>query len=55
MADWMHEMQTTAVDDPSICQSVRQHCCANTAEWIEVLLGVRTLGDPRNIVLDKES
>jgi len=26
--------------------------CANVAECIEVLLGVETLGDPKNIVLD---
>jgi len=26
--------------------------CPNVAEWIEFLLGVNTLGDPRNIVLD---
>jgi len=26
---------------------------ANTAEWIQVLLEVETLGEPRNIVLDE--
>jgi len=29
-----------------------QLCCTNTAERIEVLLGVETLGDPRNFVFD---
>jgi len=36
----------------SVSLSVRQLHCANTAERIEVLLRVDTLGDPRNIVLD---
>lgn len=28
--------------------------CAETAEWIEVLLGVETVGDLRHIVLDAD-
>jgi len=46
----MHEMQTIVIDDSghlSVC--ITWLCCANTAERIEVLLGVETL-DPRNIV-----
>jgi len=51
----MHEMQTIAIDDPltwcvSLCRFMWLHC-ENTAEWIEILLRVKTLGDPRNIVL----
>jgi len=47
-------MQPITVDIPGICLShgFRQLPCANTAEWVEVLLRVKTLGDPRNIVLD---
>jgi len=46
----MHEMRTIAIDDLGhllVCQS---DClrCANRAGRIEVLLGVETLGDPRN-------
>jgi len=36
----------------SICLSVTWLRCANTAERIEVLVGVETLRDRRNIVLD---
>jgi len=32
--------------------SLSHDCCANTAFRIEVLLGVETFGDPKNIVLD---
>jgi len=48
----MHEMQTTAIDDPGrlSCGFTRLRC-ANTAERIEVLLGVDTLGNLRNTVL----
>jgi len=39
----MHQMQTTATDDQSVCHSVLftdlRGFCANTAELIEVLLG----------------
>jgi len=52
----MREVRTTAIDDPgrlSVCLSraFTRHRCANTAERIEVLLGVET-GDARNFVLD---
>jgi len=36
-----------------VCQSVTRLRCANTAARIEVLLGVKTLGDPTNIVWDE--
>jgi len=54
----MHEMRTIAIDDPgrlsvSLPRGFIQLRCANTAERIEVLLRVETLGDPRNIVLDR--
>jgi len=50
-------MWTTAIDDPghrSVClfRSFTWLHCANTAEWIVVLLGLETLSDLRNIVLD---
>jgi len=32
------------IADPAVCLSVTRLCCANTAERIEVLLGVRTIG-----------
>jgi len=48
----MHKMRTISVDDLGVCQSVTRLCRANTAERIEVLLGVETW-DPRNIVLDR--
>jgi len=32
-----------------------QLCFANTAEWIEVLLGMETLESPRHIVLNSDS
>jgi len=54
----MHEMQTVMV--PCVLQShclsimcIHVTCCANTAEWIEVLLGVETLLDQRYIILDR--
>jgi len=37
----MHEMRTIVIDDPGVCQSVILLHCTNTAERIEVLLGVR--------------
>jgi len=36
----------------NVSLSAMQLRCANMAERIEVLLGLETLGDPRNIVLD---
>jgi len=36
----------------SVSLSVTRLHFANTAEWIEVLLGVEILADPRNIVLN---
>jgi len=40
------------VSDPSTRQSVTWADCAKTAAWIEVLLGVESFGDTRDIVLD---
>jgi len=52
----MHEMQTSVIRDPvawaSVSLSVTRASCAKTAVRIEVLLGIETLGDPRNPVLD---
>jgi len=48
-------LQTIAIDDSGVCQSVchaASRGCANTAERIEVLLDVRTLEVLKNIVLD---
>jgi len=39
-------MQTIVINDPGICLFVTM------AEWIDVLLGMKTPGDPWNIVLD---
>jgi len=40
----------------SVCESVRLYVtrvhCARTAERIKILFGVKTFGDPRNIILD---
>jgi len=52
----MHKMRTIAIDERRLfvclsCGFTRLRC-ANTAEWIEVLLGVETFLDPRSIVLD---
>jgi len=47
----MHDMQITAIDDPDVCESVTRAGCAKTAEQVDVLLGVATPGDSRNIVL----
>jgi len=50
-------MRTIAIDDPvawaSVCQSVSdtREGCANTAERIDVLFGMDTIGDSKNIVL----
>jgi len=38
----------------SVCLSVMWLCWPNMAEWTEVLLGVETLGNPKNILLDKK-
>jgi len=43
-------MQSIAVGDPGVSLSVMWMGCAKTAEWIDVLFGVETLGDPGNIV-----
>jgi len=41
------------IDDPGhLSCGFTLLCCANLAEWIEVLLGVETVGYLRNIVLD---
>jgi len=54
----MHKTRTIAIDDPGrlsvclLCGFTRLRC-ANTAERIGVLLGVETLGDPRNTVYDE--
>jgi len=49
----IYEKRTIAIDGPAIpgvCQSVFMRLyCAKAAERIEVLLGVETLGDPKNI------
>jgi len=55
----MHKMQTTVTDVPGACPSIclsrsstRLHC-VKTAERINILFGVNTLGGLRNIVLDR--
>jgi len=40
----MHEMQNLVVDDP-------RAGCANTAEWVDILIEVETLEDSVEIVL----
>jgi len=47
----MRKMWTIATDDPGVClsHSFTRFRCANTAEGIEVFLGVETLGHPRII------
>jgi len=55
----MHDMQTIVIDVSGVCPSVcpsrrsrgptRLHS-AKTAEWIKMLIGVNTLGGPRNIL-----
>jgi len=45
-------LQTVAIHDAGHLSHDLRHCCANMAEWIEVLLGVKTLVDPRNTVSD---
>jgi len=47
----MQEMQTIAIND--LCQSVMWLCCAKMDELIKFLFGVKTLGAPRNTVLDR--
>jgi len=57
----MHEMQTIVIDDPgrlsvtlyvlSVAWLARL-CCPDMVEWIEVLLGMKILERPTNIVLD---
>jgi len=52
----MHKIRTIAIDmfptSVSLSRGFIELRCANTAERIEVLLGMETLGDLRNIVLD---
>jgi len=52
----MHEMQTIAAADCgvclSVCLSVTRLWCAETAERIEILFGVKTPGSPGNSLLD---
>jgi len=52
----MHDFWTIVIDVPGVCRSVLlvtlRHC-AKMAERIEVLLGVETLRDMRNIILDE--
>jgi len=51
----MHNVQTIAIDDHRVCVSPSDmwHRCAVTAERIKVLFGLETLGDSRNIVLNR--
>jgi len=51
-----------AIDDPvawcvswSVCLSVVWLRCAKTAKWINVLFGVKTVGDQSQIVLNESS
>jgi len=41
----MHEMQIIVINVPGVC--------AKVAEQIEILVGVETLGKPRNVVLNR--
>jgi len=45
-------MQTIAIDDPGSLSVSLFATRAKTAERIDVLFGMETPGDPRNIVLD---
>jgi len=50
----MHKIRTNAFDDP-VCLSVYSATrlrCVHSAERLDVFLGLETLGEPRNIVLD---
>jgi len=48
-----HQMHgTIVIDDLSVSLSVMQAGCKKMAEEVNVLLWVKTSGDPRNIVLD---
>jgi len=49
----MHVMWTIAISVPGVCQSVTREGCANAAERIEILLSAETLGEQRNIELDR--
>jgi len=51
----MHEVRTIAIDGPGrlsvyLPGGFTRLRCANMAERIEVLLGVETLAEPRNIL-----
>jgi len=52
----MQDMRTIATDDlvarASVCHATVSEKTAEIVEWTEVLLGVGTFGDSRNIVLD---
>jgi len=53
----MHEMRTTAINDPvawsvGLSRGFTRFRCANTAERMEVLFVVETLGNPSNTVLE---
>jgi len=48
----IHKLRTSATNYPNVCQSVTRVDCAKTAERIDVLFAVETLGDPRHIMLD---
>jgi len=40
----IYHIQTIVINDPAVCLSITQLHCANTAEWIGVLLRVETWG-----------
>jgi len=48
----MHVIRTIVINVHSICESVKWLHCTKMAQWIKVLFGVKTLGSPRNTVLD---
>jgi len=49
----MHEMWSVGSVVPQSHSVCPQLCCAKMAEQVNVLFAVETLGDPRNIVLDR--
>jgi len=48
----MHEMRTIAFDDPVEClpRGFTQFCCVNTAERIEIMLGLDSWGPSKHCV-----
>jgi len=51
----MYDLRTIAIDDPwrlRVCKSVTWLRYANPAKRMDVLLGVETFGDLRNVILD---